>query len=227
MLAKVPRIVSRSFPSLIWNIHETSKIVYLTFDDGPIPETTPWVLELLKKYNAKATFFCVGENVRKYNYLYNRLLDEGHSVGNHTYNHLTGWKTENEVFFENISKAKSFIDSNLFRPPHGLLKNTQFQKIKEEYKVIMWNVLSMDYDKKISPDQCYKNVINNVKPGSIVVFHDSIKAWGNLKYALPKTLETLSDSGYKFQAIKQIKLKSTKPSLLENWMSYSFMKKRA
>jgi len=226
-IASVPKIVSRTFPSLIWHIPEQENIVYLTFDDGPIPETTPWLLSMLKSFNAKATFFCVGDNVRKYNYLYNRLLDEGHSVGNHTFNHLVGWKTPTEEYIENINQAKTLINSNLFRPPHGLIRNAQYQLIKTEFKVVMWDVLSMDYDKKISPEQCYKNVINNVSPGSIIVFHDSLKAWENLKYALPKTLEYLLEHGYKFSTINIGQNNQAKPSFIENWMQNSFLKKRA
>jgi peptidoglycan-N-acetylglucosamine deacetylase len=227
LLASVPKIVSRAFPSLIWHIPEQENIIYLTFDDGPIPETTPWLLSLLKTYDAKATFFCVGDNVKKYPYLYKRLLNEGHSVGNHTFNHIVGWKTDASEYIENINKAKKLIDSNLFRPPHGLIKNNQYQSIKDEFKVVMWDVLSMDYDKSVSPEQCLKNVITHAKPGSIVVFHDSKKAWENLKYALPKALEYFSALGYSFAPIKQEQLSSSRPSIIENWMQYSFLKKRA
>jgi len=225
--ASIPKIIKLTFPSFVWHIPEKENVVYLTFDDGPIPETTPWLLSLLKKFDAKATFFCVGDNVRKYPYLYNRLLDEGHTVGNHTFNHLVGWKTEVGEYIDNINKAKTFINSNLFRPPHGLLKNAQFQLIKEDYKVVMWDVLSMDYDNKISPEQCYKNVIDHVKPGSIVVFHDSIKAWDNLKYALPKALEYLSELGYTFSSINMDTPMNVRPSIIENWMEFSFHRKRA
>jgi peptidoglycan/xylan/chitin deacetylase (PgdA/CDA1 family) len=227
LLATIPKIVTRAFPSFLWHIPENDRVVYLTFDDGPIPETTPWLLSLLKYYNAKATFFCVGDNVRKYPYLYNRILDEGHSVGNHTYNHLIGWKTENEDYIENIDKAKTLIHSNLFRPPHGLIKNSQFQLLKDEYKVVMWDVLSMDYDKKVNQEQCYKNVIYNVKPGSVVVFHDSLKARDNLNYALPKTLEYLTELGFTFSSINLGQNYISKPSLIETWMNHSFLKKRA
>jgi peptidoglycan/xylan/chitin deacetylase (PgdA/CDA1 family) len=227
LLATVPKVVTRAFPSLIWHIPEREKIVYLTFDDGPIPETTPWLLSMLKSFNAKATFFCVGENVKKYNYLYKRLLDEGHSVGNHTYNHLVGWKTDNQTYIENINKANNLINTNLFRPPHGLIKNSQLQLIKDDFKIVMWDVLSMDYDKSVSQEQCYRNVVNHAKPGSVIVFHDSIKAWENLKYALPKTLEYLSEKGYSFSNIDYGRLGSSKPSIIENWMHNSFLRKRA
>jgi peptidoglycan-N-acetylglucosamine deacetylase len=227
LLATVPKIISRTFPSFIWNIPEKERIVYLTFDDGPIPQTTPWLLNLLNQYQAKASFFCVGENVRKYPHLYNSLLFEGHTVGNHTYNHLVGWKTSVHDYIDNVNKAKSLIDSELFRPPHGLIKNGQFQILKNEFKVVMWDVLSMDYDKKVRPEQCYRNVIENVKPGSIVVFHDSIKAWKNVSYALPKTLDTLKKAGFEFHAIKSENISLQKPGIIENWMNSGFLRKRA
>ncbi len=227
ILASVPKVVTKAFPSLVWRIPEQEKILYLTFDDGPIPETTPWILTVLNDFNAQATFFCVGDNVRKYPYLYDQLIEEGHSVGNHTFNHLNGWKTESDLYIDNVKIAKKYIHSNLFRPPHGMIKNNQFQSIKEEYKVIMWDVLSMDYDKKIGKEQCLKNVTNNAKPGSIVVFHDSIKAWENIEYALPKTLEYFSELGYQFSAIKLNQIEMPKPSLIESWFNYSTIKKRA
>ncbi len=227
ILASMPKVVTKAFPSLIWRLPEEEKILYLTFDDGPIPETTPWILSVLKDFDAKATFFCVGDNVNKYTYLYDKLLENGHSVGNHTFNHLNGWKTEPDIYTQNIKKAEKYIHSNLFRPPHGLIRNTQYQSIRDDYKVIMWDVLSMDYDKKISQEQCLKNVTNNAKPGSIVVFHDSIKAWDNLEFALPKTLKHFSDLGYQFAAIDLNRFALPKPSLIEWWINYSIIKKRA
>jgi len=226
-LASVPNLITKAFPSLIWKIPEEEKVLYLTFDDGPVPEATPWVLETLKKYNAKATFFCVGDNVRKYPFLYEQIQKDGHSVGNHTFNHLNGWTTKPEEYVKNIEKAAELIDSNLFRPPRGLLKNSHYQLIKSKYKVIMWNVLSIDYEKKLSPKQCSRNVISHAKPGSIIVFHDSIKAWKNMHYALPKVLEHFSNLGYQFRAIKFKQLSHRKPSLIEMWFNYSFQRKRA
>jgi len=227
LLASVPKVVTKAFPSFIWRIPEHEKVLYLTFDDGPIPETTPWILSVLKDFNAKATFFCVGDNVFKHSYLYDQLLNSGHSVGNHTFNHLNGWKTASGLYTENIRKAEKYIHSNLFRPPHGLIKNTQFQAIKDDYNVIMWDVLGMDYDKKVSREQCLKNVTSNAKPGSIVVFHDSLKSWNNLEFVLPKTLSYFSDLGFKFAAIDINRQSHTKPSLVEWWINYTIIRKRA
>lgn len=227
LLASIPNVITKAFPSLIWKIPENEKVLYLTFDDGPVPEATPWVLETLRKFGASATFFCVGDNVRKYPHLFEQILKGGHSVGNHTFNHLNGWTTKPEDYIKNIEKAAKLIDSNLFRPPRGLLKNSHFQLIKAKYKVIMWNVLSIDYDKKLSQKQCAKNVINNAKPGSIVVFHDSIKAWKNMHYALPEVLEHFTNLGYQFKAIQFKQLSQKKPSLIEMWFNYSFQRKRA
>lgn len=226
-LASVPKFVTRAFPSLTWKIPEEDKVIYLTFDDGPIPEATPWVLEKLEEYNAKATFFCVGDNVRKHPFIYDMVINKGHSIGNHTFNHLNGWRTKPEEYVANIEKAEAYIDSNLFRPPRGLIKNAHYQLIKDRYKVIMWNVLSLDYEKKLSPKQCLKNVTDHAKPGSIVVFHDSIKAWKNMSYALPKTLEHFSSLGYRFEAIEVKQHSLPKPSLIEMWFNYSFQRKRA
>lgn len=226
-IASIPSLLTKAFPSLIWKIPTNEKVLYLTFDDGPVPEATPWVLETLKKYNAKATFFCVGDNVRKHPFLYEQILKEGHSVGNHTFNHLNGWTTKPEDYVKNIEKAAELIDSNLFRPPRGLLKNSHFQLLKNKYKVIMWNVLSVDYDKKLSQEQCLKNVTDNAKSGSIIVFHDSIKAWKNMNYAMPKVLEHFSNQGYQFKAIEFKQLSARKPSLIEMWFNYSYQRKRA
>jgi peptidoglycan/xylan/chitin deacetylase (PgdA/CDA1 family) len=203
-LVKPPYLLRILFPSLIWRFSVKEKVIYLTFDDGPIPELTPWVLETLNKFEAKATFFCVGENVLKHPDIFKKIISDGHSVGNHTHNHLNAWKNKHDFYIENVKKSQSIIPGNLFRPPYGkitrkLIKNPFLIKY---YKIIFWDVLSYDFDQSISPQQCYMNVIKNKKPGSIVVFHDNIKAEKNLKYALPKLLENLKNKGYKFEAIK-------------------------
>lgn len=188
--------------SLTWSIKTNQKEVFLTFDDGPIESVTPWVVNLLNEYNAKATFFCVGKNVKKNSTVYSLLLSNGHSVGNHTMQHLNGWKNNNSTYYQNIKEASTFINSNLFRPPYGKIRPSQIYKLKKEYKIIMWDILSKDYDNKLSGIECFEKVKRNVKPGSIIVFHDSIKAEKRLRIALPLCLEYLKKEGYIFSAIK-------------------------
>lgn len=229
------------FPSLLWNNVSTEKILYLTFDDGPIPEVTPWVLSLLKEYNAKATFFCIGDNVKKHPDVFKRILAEGHCIGNHTFNHLNGWKTPTDIYIENIlladnaikkysesklpptqagGKTDKFIANNkleksgfnpqrtmegsqkLFRPPFGKITPIQIKKLENKnYKIVMWDVISEDYDQDKTADSCFKDVKKFSKPGSIVVFHDSLKAYGNLEKVLPAVLKYFSEKGYEFKAL--------------------------
>lgn len=194
------------FPQgLVWDMHTKEKKIFLTFDDGPHPVATPFVLDELKKYNAKATFFCIGKNVQEQPAVYKRILTEGHRVGNHTHNHLNGRKTDNQLWLENVKEAARWVDSDLFRPPYGLIKNFQsavLQQSTPPYRIIMWNVLSADFDTSINPEQCFMYVKKNTAPGSIIVFHDSEKAMVNMKYALKKTLEYFSEEGYSFEAIE-------------------------
>lgn len=224
LISSIPNIFTRMFPSLIWKVDETQKIIYLSFDDGPIPETTEWILNTLQQFNAKATFFCVGDNVRKYPELFQKILDEGHLVGNHTYNHLNGWKTSVDEYIENVEKAAEFIKSELFRPPRGMIRIDQAQKLLKKYHIVMWNVLSVDYDNSISPQQCLKNVTSNAKAGSIIVFHDSVKAQKNMQYALPKTLEYYTEKGYHFAKLNLSDLKENAPSRIELALAYAFSK---
>ncbi len=196
-----PKIIQNLFPGFVWRIPTEEPSVFLTFDDGPIPEVTPWVLEQLDRFDAKATFFAVGENVKKYPEIYRSILDAGHHVGNHTYNHLSGWTSEDVPYLHNVRKAGQVIKSSLFRPPYGKLKPGQVQFLLRHYNIIMWDVLSGDFDTSNSPQKCINNVCGNVSPGSIVVFHDSLKAWDNLKVALPEVLERLTAAGYRFRAI--------------------------
>ncbi len=200
-MVKSYSILRRFYPSLIWKINTSKKIIYLTFDDGPIPEVTQWVLSELKKYQAKATFFCIGENVVKHTNLFKDIIAENHTIGNHTFNHLNGWKTNNMDYFSNIEKAEQVFKTKLFRPPYGKIGSSQISQLKTKYKIIMWDVLSYDFDSEVSPETCAKNVINNATQGSIIVFHDSLKASKNLYYALPKTLAHFSELGYRFDAI--------------------------
>jgi peptidoglycan-N-acetylglucosamine deacetylase len=176
-------------------------VLFLTFDDGPVPEITPWVLDCLKEYNAKATFFCVGENVTRHPDIFGRILSEGHSVGNHTYNHLNGWKTSLPDYIENIQRCVE-IDSDLFRPPYGRMTLPQYRLLSQSYRIIMWDVLSTDFDLRISGSTCYRRVIQNAGKGSVIVFHDSIKAAERLCYCLPKVLEYYRDKGYSFKRIE-------------------------
>lgn len=169
--------------------------VYLTFDDGPHPKATPYALEQLEQYNAKATFFCIGNNVQKHPDIYRDILNRGHTIGNHTQNHLNGWKTDKEKYLSDISEAEQHIDSRLFRPPYGRIKRGQINaltKTVKPWKICMWDILSGDFDKNISPEQCAENVISNITPGSIIVFHDSEKAWDRMSYALPLVLEYIA-----------------------------------
>lgn len=200
-LVHTPQYVQALFPGLTWKMPAGQKTIYLTFDDGPIPEVTPWVLETLRHYQAKATFFCVGDNVRKYPDIYEKVIEEGHSVGNHTLNHLSGWSTENISYFHNIRHCARVVHSGLFRPPYGKLRPSQIQFLSRHYRIIMWDVLSADFDNDISPEDCFQNVIQHAEMGSIVVFHDSLKAQTNLRYALPLVLEHFSKLGYSFSAL--------------------------
>lgn len=199
MIQSTPSILRRLFPNdIIWEKANDEKIIYLTFDDGPIPEVTPLILEILKEHNAKATFFMVGENVEKYGYLLDRIIKEGHSVGNHSYNHLKGWSTTDDLYFENIKKASKLIPGNLFRPPYGRILPRQARALLTDYQIIMWSVLSKDYNQKLSSEDVFQNVRRKSKSGSIIVFHDSQKAKKNVLPALSKTLKFLSEEGYQF-----------------------------
>lgn len=200
---KTPWALKKLYPSCVWQMPAKEKVLYLTFDDGPHPEATPFVLETLKKYNASATFFCIGKNVVEYPAVYRRILDEGHRVGNHTQNHLNGWKTDDKKYFENLVEAKKYIDSDLFRPPYGKISPLQIKYITEAFnmKVIMWSVLSADFDPQLSPENCLKNVIASTKTGNIIVFHDSAKAMQKLTFTLPRALDHFSSKGYRFDKI--------------------------
>ncbi|HEY3373362.1 MAG TPA: polysaccharide deacetylase family protein [Prolixibacteraceae bacterium] len=197
----LPGFFTSLFNHAEWRYKDDGQVVYLTFDDGPIPGVTPWVLDVLAKEGIKATFFCVGENVQKYPEVYQQILAGGHSVGNHTFNHLQGFKSNNQVFFNNIEKAAGYINSDLFRPPHGFLKASQYNYLKKKYRMIMWDLISCDYDARLSPEKVLSNVIDFVRPGSIVTFHDSEKAKINLMKALPLSITWMKEQGYRFEAI--------------------------
>ena len=207
---KSPFWLKRIYSDLFWEIPTQEKKLFLTFDDGPHPIITMQVLDLLKAYNAKATFFCIGNNVVKHPEVYKRIIDEGHAVGNHTYNHLNGWKTADELYLNDINKAMEYIDSNLFRPPYGRISRFQIQQLlkpKYQMKMIMWSVLSGDFDPDISAEKCLNNVLLSTKAGSIIVFHDSEKAAEKMFYALPKVLAQFSKKGFAFEKITDMALK--------------------
>jgi peptidoglycan/xylan/chitin deacetylase (PgdA/CDA1 family) len=197
-----PGWVKKIFPEFIWSFPEETDSVFLTFDDGPIPVITPWVLDQLDKYDAKATFFCLGKNVEMHPDVFQLIRERGHSVGNHSYSHIKGWGTDSLDYVHDIDLAESLITTNLFRPPYGRIKPSQVHVLKERYKFILWDVLSRDYSWTLSGKGCAKNVLNVVRPGSIIVFHDSKKAEKNLRYALPIVLEGLKKKGYKMKAIR-------------------------
>jgi len=203
---RTPGWLMRFYSSYTWKVRTSKKVIYLSFDDGPHPMATPFVLDQLKKYNARASFFCIGKNVKAFPALYNRILDEGHVTGNHTQHHLNGWYTNDEIYLADIKEAASHIHSSLFRPPYGRIKSSQFRKLKEAMhepsaKVIMWTILSGDFDEKLSKENCLEHVTKNVKPGSIIVFHDSEKAFPRLAYALPRMLEYFVEKGYVFEKL--------------------------
>lgn len=186
---KTPSWLKLIQPGYFWDMRKKSKSVFLTFDDGPVYGATDKALDLLKKYNAKATFFCLGANVKENPKLFKRIIEEGHDVGNHTYSHLKGWTTKNNKYISDIEKANKHIESSLFRPPFGKISPLQARMLKEKYDVIMWDIMSFDYDSKITPEECASNVINNIEFGSIITFHDSLSAEKNMLFALEETLK--------------------------------------
>ncbi len=200
---KTPWLLKKCYPSCIWNMPVKEKKIYLTFDDGPHSVATPFVLDELKKYKAKATFFCIGKNVVEHPDIYKQILFEGHRVGNHTHNHLNGWKAKDKDYFENIREAKKYIDSDLFRPPYGRITSFQLKNLTQfaAFKIIMWDVLSGDFDKEISPERCTSNVISNARNGSIIIFHDSEKAFERMKIALPEALKYFFEKGFSFETV--------------------------
>lgn len=203
------QLYSKHFPSiikpigkdLIFDIKNDRKALFLTFDDGPHPKITPWVLDQLNLFNAKGTFFLVGENAEKHPEIVNRILREGHSIGNHTQSHLSGWKTSNEIYYDDVAQCSIKVSSPLFRPPYGQITRGQSKHLKTDYDIIMWSDLSADFDKKYSAADCFKFATNKIKAGAVVVFHDSEKAWPRLEHALPKCLAFYAEQGFKMESI--------------------------
>ena len=209
-MIKVPKIIKKIFYNQVWNIPNIENKIYLTFDDGPTPEVTEWILAILKKEDIKATFFCIGNNIEKYPELFKKIIEEGHSIGNHTFNHLKGWKTSTKKYLENVDLCDSIIQNSsidnlksiIFRPPYGKIGLIQSILLRKKgFKIIMWDILSKDYDQSTTPKNCLINTITNTTSGSIIVFHDSLKARVNLEYTLPKAIKILKEKGFKFDMI--------------------------
>ena len=209
-----PKVVKALFPTLIWDITTTTKDIYLTFDDGPTPNITNWVINTLKQFNAKATFFCIGKNIEKHPSLFQQIINHGHGIGNHTHNHVKGWKTSVDAYLKDVAQAQKVINTQfqkseirnqkLFRPPYGQITPKQIKKLQElDYKIVMWNVLSVDWNNSQTKENCLNNVINHADSGSVVVLHDSIKASKNMTYVLPKALEYFTEKGFVFKRIPE------------------------
>ena len=216
---KTNRVIKKLFSNYVWDIPNKENKIYLTFDDGPTPEVTAWVLDQLKKYHAKATFFCIGKNIEQHPEIFKKIIEKGHTIGNHTFNHLNGWKTNTNEYIENSVQCSVAINQltghrtadcilnsehcKLFRPPYGKIKRAQAKKLRQKgFKIIMWDVLSADFDQSITKEKCLNNVISNTQSGSIIVFHDSVKAFKNLEYVLPRALQYLAENNFSFETVK-------------------------
>lgn len=214
-IVKTPTAARKLFGAALWKVKTKDKVLYLTFDDGPIEEVTPQILDLLNQYNAKATFFCIGKNITAHPHLYERIIAEGHSIGNHTQNHLNGWQTENAQYYKSVEDCGKVMqqranghwqlieaqNTTFFRPPYGKLTITQYNHLKSKYKIVMWDVLAFDFDLKVSKEQVLENVLKNTVAGSIIVFHDSLKAQEKVLYALPQVLAHYTQLGYRFERL--------------------------
>lgn len=196
-----PKIIRALYPDAIWRMDPNEKAVYLTFDDGPIPDITPWVLDLLDKYEIKATFFMVGDNVRKHPKEFQMVVDRGHRIGNHTFNHVRGFEYLSQNYLENADMANEVLQTDLFRPPHGHMRWAQYYTLKRHYKIIMWDLVTRDYSKRLNGKQVFRIVKKYVRNGSIITFHDSVKSEENMKYALPRSIEWLKEQGYEFKLL--------------------------
>lgn len=199
LIEQPPQLFRMLYPSALWRMDAGEKAIYLTFDDGPIPEVTPWVLDILDTYGIKATFFMVGDNVRKYPQLLEEVKVRGHRVGNHTYNHIRGFEYDAEHYMDNVEKADRLLQTTLFRPPHGHMLGDQYRALRKKYTIVMWDVVTRDYSKRMNGRTVLRNVQRYVRPGSIITFHDSLKAEVNLHYALPRAIEWLLAEGYTFK----------------------------
>ena len=200
MIIEQPAVYLRwLYPKALWRMDRRERAVYLTFDDGPIPESTPFILDILRRFGVRATFFVVGDNVRKYPDLFQQIIDEGHLVGNHTHNHISGFRHTVRDYMFNVEKANAYIRSHFFRPPHGWMRLAQYAWLSRRYKVVMWDVVTRDYSKWMTPDDIVNNVKRYVRNGSIITFHDSLKAIDKLHTALPQSLQWLTEQAYAFK----------------------------
>ena len=197
-----PQFIRQLYPRACWRMSASERSVYLTFDDGPIPEVTPWVLDVLDKYRVKATFFMVGDNVRKHPDEFRMVVERGHRIGNHTHNHLKGFAETTENYLANIDVASAYISSNLYRPPHGIMRWAQYRALSKRYRIIMWDLVTRDYDSKLTGVEVLDKVKRYARPGSIITFHDSLRSVHNLRYALPRAIEWLLAEGYEFKVFE-------------------------
>lgn len=197
-LVRPPYLLTRLYPKALWRADRFSRKIYLTFDDGPVEAATPLVLDMLNRYRVPATFFCVGDNVVKNRPIFERIVAEGHAVGNHSFHHVNGWNTDTKKYLQDVEDCAKLFHSDLFRPPYGRMKPAQYSALRRRYRIILWDVLSADYDAGTSKEQCLQNVLKNVRNGSVVVFHDSLKALRNMEYALPRFIEEARNRGFEF-----------------------------
>lgn len=200
---QIPWILKKTLTSLTWEMDQAVPALYLTFDDGPTPGITAEVLSILDRYNAKATFFCIGRNAERYPDIFKQILANGHAAGNHTYSHLKGWYTGNRDYFNDIALAARFVPSRLFRPAYGMITPSQIRYLKRQYRIVLWSIMSFDFDRDTSPGKCLGHVLTHARPGSVVVFHDSLRASEKVLYALPRVLEHFRGKGYSFNAIPE------------------------
>jgi len=206
---RIPGMLRRMYPGLTWNIPAGDRVLYLTFDDGPTPDVTGRVLSMLEEANARATFFCIGRNVERNPEILQRILNAGHAVGNHTYSHLKGWYTPNREYYKDIELASQFVPSGLYRPAYGMITPAQIRFLKQRFQIVMWDVMSYDFDPAVPKEKCLSNVIRYAIPGSVIVFHDSVKASDSLLYVLPRVLDYFGEKGYVFKAIERYQDKLT------------------
>lgn len=198
---RTPSILSKIMPSAMWSVPGSHRGLYLTFDDGPSPEITDWVLDRLAEYHAEATFFCLGKNLEAHPGIASRTMNCGHTIGNHTFGHLNGWKTGTDDYIKDVDRCNALLSSLLFRPPYGRISSSQYRLLKDQYRIVMWSLLSADFDANISKERCLQNVIRNARSGDIIVFHDSVRAWPRLEYVLPRALENLAEKGFHFKKL--------------------------